>query len=65
MSCRRSPRSSTTKIQALSRAYPEPETGICRLMDKILHDLICLNYGIYGTILYLGHAEFVHQQYEL
>ena len=27
-------------------------------MDKILHDLIYLNYGIYGTILYLGHAEF-------
>ena len=25
-------------------------------MDKILHDLIYLNYGIYGTILYLGHA---------
>ena len=29
-----------------------------RLLDKILHDLIYLNYGIYGTILYLGHAEF-------
>ena len=28
-----------------------------RLMDKTLHDLN-LNYGIYGTILYLGHAEF-------
>ena len=28
-----------------------------RLMDKILHDIIYLNYGIYGTILYLGHAE--------
>ena len=27
-------------------------------MDKILHDLIYLNYGVYGTILYLGHAEF-------
>ena len=27
-------------------------------MDKILHDVIYLNYGIYGTILYLGHAEF-------
>ena len=27
-------------------------------MDKILHDLIYLNYGIYGTILYLGHAGF-------
>ena len=27
-------------------------------MDKILHDLIYLNYGIYGTILSLGHAEF-------
>ena len=29
-----------------------------RLMDKLLHDLIDLNYGVYGTILYLGHAEF-------
>ena len=27
-------------------------------MDKILHDLIYLNYGIYGTIIYLSHAEF-------
>ena len=27
-------------------------------MDKILHDLMYLNYGIYGTILYWGHAEF-------
>ena len=27
-------------------------------MDKILHDLIYLSYGIYGTILYLGHAKF-------
>ena len=27
-------------------------------MDKILHDLVYLNYGIYGTRLYLGHAEF-------
>ena len=26
-------------------------------MDNILHDLIYLNYGIYGTIVYLGHAE--------
>ena len=28
-----------------------------RLMDKILHELVYLNYGIYGTVLYLGHAE--------
>ena len=28
-------------------------------MDKILHDLIYLNYGIYGTLLYLGHAEIL------
>ena len=34
---------------------------VIRLMDKILRDLIYLSYGIYGTILYLGHAEFVHQ----
>ena len=27
-------------------------------MDKTLHDLKYLNYGICGTILYLGHAEF-------
>ena len=27
-------------------------------MDKILHDLIYLSYGIYGTMLYLCHAEF-------
>ena len=27
-------------------------------MDKILHYLIYLNYGIYGTIIYLGHAGF-------
>ena len=31
--------------------------GSIRLMDKILHDLIYLNFGN-GTILYLGHAEF-------
>ena len=29
-----------------------------RLMDKILHDLVYLNYGIYGTSIYLDHAEF-------
>ena len=27
-------------------------------MDKILHDLVYLNYRIYGTIIYLGHAEY-------
>ena len=27
-------------------------------MDKILHDFIYRNKGVYGTILYLGHAEF-------
>ena len=27
-------------------------------MDKILHDFIYLNYGVYGTILYLGQAGF-------
>ena len=27
-------------------------------MDKILHDLIYLNYGISGTLLYFGHAGF-------
>ena len=31
-------------------------------MDKLLHDLICLNYGIHGTILCLGLQNFVHQQ---
>ena len=25
-----------------------------RLMDKILHDIMDLNWGIYGTILYLS-----------
>ena len=28
-----------------------------RSMDKILHDLLYLSYGIYGTILCLGHAD--------
>ena len=32
--------------------------GMTRLMDKIRHDLIYLHYGIYGAMLYLGHAEF-------
>ena len=27
-------------------------------MDKILRDLVYLNYRIYGTIIYLGHADF-------
>ena len=51
----------------------EHVTTMIRLMDKIrvkakgfrvegcwgiLHDLIYLNYGIYGIILYLGHADF-------
>ena len=31
---------------------------LIRLMDKILHDLRYLNYGIDGAILCLGHAEF-------
>ena len=42
----------------------QTQVGFCatklmiRLMDKILHELIYLKYGIYGTILYLGHTEF-------
>ena len=31
---------------------------VLRLMDKILHDLISLNYGICGAMLHLGHADF-------
>ena len=32
---------------------------VLRRMDKILHDLVYLHYGIYGTIICLGHAEFL------
>ena len=28
-------------------------------MAEILHDIIYLNYGIYGAILYLGHTEIL------
>ena len=28
-------------------------------MDKILHDVIYLNYGIYGAILYLGSCRIL------
>ena len=48
------------KLKPLDPRIFETRVHKSHTMDKILHDLIYLNYGIlwYYTTVYLGHAEF-------